>query len=154
MVEEKDRTLKLISKYHLHLLLEILNKNTDMNISIDSEIEILTDEQIYFEPSLLRPDFIVRIGNLILMVEFQSTELRFDYKKRFKLYITFFDYKNNKDNRKILFAVLPTAQHSQTVKELMNDGDYFTFPIVSLIDIDEREIISNIKEKVKKTEKH
>lgn len=31
MVEEKDRTLKLISKYHLHLLLEILNKNTDMN---------------------------------------------------------------------------------------------------------------------------
>ncbi len=31
----------------------------------------------------------------------------------------------------------------------MNDGDYFTFPIVSLIDIDEREIISNIKEKVK-----
>ena len=80
-----------------------------MNIGIDSEIEILTDEQIYIEPSLLRPDFIVRIGNLILMVEFQSTALRFDNKKRFKLYITFFDYKNNGDNRRIFFAVLSTA---------------------------------------------
>lgn len=124
-----------------------------MKIDEDSEIEILTEEQIAIEPSLHRPDFIARINDIILMLEFQSTPVRTKDKKRFKAYISNFDVKRNPENRKIIFAVISTAEHSKFAKYQINDWDTFIFPIISLLNIDEREIISNIKQKIIKQEK-
>ncbi|WP_295613160.1 hypothetical protein [uncultured Methanobrevibacter sp.] len=102
---------------------------TDLNLKIDedSKIEILTEEQITIKPSLHRPDFIARVNDIILMLEFQSTAVRTKDKKRFKEYSKFVKYK-------------------------INDWDVFIFPIISLLNFDEREIISNIKQKIIKQE--
>ena len=127
---------------------------TDLNLKIDedSKIEILTEEQITIKPSLHRPDFIARVNDIILMLEFQSTAVRTKDKKRFKAYISNFDLKRNTKNKKIIFAVISTAEYSKFVKYKINDWDVFIFPIISLLNFDEREIISNIKQKIIKQE--
>ena len=127
---------------------------TDLNLTIDenSKIEILTEEQISIKPSLHRPDFIARVNDIILMPEFQSTPVRTKDKKRFKAYISNFDLKRNTENKKIVFAVISTAEYSKFVKYKINDWDAFIFPIISLLNFDEREIISNIKQKINKQE--
>ena len=127
---------------------------TDLNLKIDedSKIEILTEEQITIKPSLHRPDFIARVNDIILMLEFQSTAVRTKDKKRFKAYISNFDLKRNTKNKKIIFAVISTAEYSKFVKYKINDWDVFIFPIISLLNFDEREIISNTKQKINKQE--
>ena len=69
MAQEQDRTFKLISKKHILSFIKILGIEIDLDDVDDSQVEILTDEQISIEPSLYRPDFIARIGNFILMME-------------------------------------------------------------------------------------
>ena len=130
----------------------MLPTDIDINIDENSEIEVLTEEQISIEPSLYKPDLIVRIGDVILMIEFQSTIVGILDKKRFKVYISNYDLKRNIKNRKIIFLVISTAEYSKTAKHKINDWDIFVFPIISFLDIDKREIISNIKEKIKKQE--
>ena len=125
----------------------MLPTGIDFKIDENTEFEILTEEQIVIEPSLYRPDFIARIGNIILMLEFQSTFVGRTDKKRFKSYIANFDLKNNKENRKIIFAVISTAEYSKFAKYKINNWDLFTFPIISLYNRNVGEIISNIKEK-------
>ena len=152
MSHGKDMTFKHISKTHLNELINLLPNDINIEIDENTEIEILTEEQISIEPSLYKPDLIVRIGNLILMIEYQSTYVAKDDKKRFKVYISNFDYKNNKKNLEIIFLVLSTAEYSKMAKHSINKWDTFTFPIVSLYNINEREIISNIEEKINNRE--
>lgn len=73
MAQEQDMTLKYISGDYLKKLISMLPKDINIEIDETTEIEVLTEEQISIEPSLYRPDLIVRIGNVILMVEFEST---------------------------------------------------------------------------------
>lgn len=86
------------------------------------------------------------------MFEYQSTALRTNDKKRFKVYISNFDLKINTTNLKIIFAVISTAQKSKKMKYCINEWDCFKFPLISLLNIDEKEIISNIKDKIDKQE--
>lgn len=148
MAQEQDRTFKLISKKHILSFIKILGIEIDLDDVDDSQVEILTDEQISIEPSLYRPDFIARIGNFILMMEYQSTKLKNNENKRFKVYIANFDLKNNNDNQKIIFVVISTTEKSYFTKYCINEWDCFRFPLISLLEYDEKEIISNIKKKI------
>lgn len=152
MKQGRDMAFKYISKEHLIVLIKMLPTDIDIPIDENSEIEILTEEQIIIEPTLYRPDLIVRIDDIVLMIEFQSTVVERDDKKRFKVYLANYDYKNNEENLKIIFLVVSTAEYSKTAKHQINDWDIFVFPIISFLEKDEREIISNIKEKIKKQE--
>ncbi|WP_407378738.1 hypothetical protein [Methanobrevibacter sp.] len=152
MAQDKDKTFKYISEEHLKELLNMLPDNI-ISIDADAKIETLTGEQILIEPTLYRPDYIVRIGNTILMIEYQSSYVDTEHKKRFKVYISNFDYKKNDQNLEIIFLVISTAETSKTAKHQINNWDIFSFPIISLLETDEREIISNIKEKIDKQEK-
>ena len=139
MTQGQDLTLKYISKDYLKKLISMLPEEINIEIDETTEIDVLTYEQISIEPSLYRPDLIVRIGNIVLMLEFQSTFVGRLDKKRFKVYISNFDLKKNKENRKIIFAVISTAENSKMAKHSINEWDIFNFPIVSLLEIDERE---------------
>ena len=152
MGQEKDKTLKLISNEYLLEFLNMLEIGIEFDVLDDSEIEVLTGEQISIEPSLYRPDFIVRIGDFILMLEFQSTYIGIMDIKRFKVYISNFDLKVNVNNLNIIFAVISTAQNSKIAEYCINEWNCFNFPLISLLNINEREIISNIKEKINKRE--
>ena len=152
MGQEKDKTFKLISNEYLLEFLNMLEIGIEFDVLDDSEIEVLTGEQISIEPSLYRPDFIVRIGDFILMLEFQSTYIGIRDIKRFKVYISNFDLKVNVNNLNIIFAVISTAQNSKIAEYCINEWNCFNFPLISLLNINEREIISNIKEKINKHE--
>ncbi len=86
------------------------------------------------------------------MIEFQSTFVRTKDKKRFKAYISNFDLKRNNENRKIIFTVISTYENTKYGKYTLNEWDTFYFPIISFFNIDEREIISNTKQKINKQE--
>ncbi len=148
----QDNTFKFISNEYLKEFIKIILTDLNLKIDEDTKIEILTEEQITIKPSLHRPDFIARVNDIILMLEFQSTAVRTKDNKRFKAYISNFDLKRNTENKKIIFAVISTAEYSKFVKYKINDWDVFIFPIISLLNFDEREIISNTKQKINKQE--
>lgn len=50
MLQEQDQTLKLISNKHVISFLKMLEIGIDLDDVDESEIEILTDEQISIEP--------------------------------------------------------------------------------------------------------
>lgn len=147
MVQSKDASFKFISESHLKELLEIVK--FDLGIEINpEEVEVLTSEMVAIEPSLMRPDYIIKIRNIIFMIEFESSYVGTKKKKLFKLYISAYDYKKNDENNKIIFLVISTKEKSKMAEYWTNDWDSFRFPILSLEGLDKEEIINNIEEKI------
>ena len=148
MNQSKDAAFKFISQDNLKELLDIVK--FDLGIEIDpEEVEVLTSETVAIEPSLMRPDYIIKIGNFIIMIEFESSRITTKKKKLFKLYIASYDYKKNDDDNKIIFLVISTKEKSKMSEYSINDWDSFKFPILSLQDLDKEEIINNIETKIK-----
>ena len=148
MVQSKDASLKFISKKHLKELFEILNVEFDMEMDF-SNVEVLSTEEVSIEPSLIRPDYVFRIGNIIFMMEFESSHVGTKKKKLFKLYIASYDYKNNDENNKIVFFVVSTKENSKIASYSINDWDSFNFPIISLRDLDKEKIINTVETKLR-----
>ena len=146
MVESKDRTLKYISVNFLAVLLGFLNFGIDFDLT---DVEDLTDELIILESQLKKPDRIIRLGNIILMIEFQSTHVTTKYKKKFKLYVSSFDFLKNYNDNEIIFCVLSTKEKSKWVKYSSGPWDEFVFPIFSFNDLDLNKILNNIESKIK-----
>ena len=148
MVQSKDASFKFISQDNLRELLDIVK--FDLGIEINpEEVEVLTSETVAIEPSLMRPDYIIKFGNIIIMIEFESSHVGTKKKKLFKLYIASYDYKKNEDNNQIIFLVISTKEKSKMAEYSINDWDSFKFPILSLQDLDKSEIINNIETKIK-----
>lgn len=147
MVQNKDASFKFISENHLKELLEILKFDIGIDISLD-DIEVLTTELVSVEPSLMRPDYIIKIGNVIFMIEFESHHVTTKKKKLFKLYVSTFDFKKNDKNNQIIFLVISTIEKSKMAEYNLNDWDSFKFPILSLRDLDKEEIINTIETKI------
>lgn len=146
MVQSKDASFKFISENHLKQLFEIVK--FDLGIEIDSaEVEVLTTEMVAIEPFLMRPDYIVKIGNIIFMIEFESFHVGTKKKKLFKLYVASYDYKKNDDNDKIVFLVISTKENSKLAEYNLNDWDSFKFPIISLKDLEKRKLLIMLRKK-------
>ena len=148
MVQSKDASFKFISQDNLKELLDIVK--FDLGIEIDpEEVEVLTSETVAIELSLMRPDYIIKFGNIIIMIEFESSHVTTKKKKLFKLYIASYDYKKNDDNNQIIFLVISTKEKSKMAEYSINDWDSFKFPILSLRNLKKDKIINNIKTKIK-----
>ena len=92
------------------------------------------------------------MGNIIFMIEFESSYVGIVKKKLFKLYISAYDYKNNSENNRIIFFVVSTKEKSKMAEYELNDWDSFKFPIISLKDLDLEEIIGNVESKIENCE--
>ncbi|MBP3791856.1 MAG: hypothetical protein ILA26_07490 [Methanobrevibacter sp.] len=142
----KDTTFKVIGKDFLKKFLEIFG----FEIEIDySQIEELTGDLVLLEGEVKKPDAVFSDGKVVLMLEYQSTKLDIDDKKRFKVYVSVWDFQKNKDNKQIIFAVVSTVDESGMVEYSINDWDIFKFPILSLKDLDSKQIIYTIETKIK-----
>ena len=145
----KDTTFKVIGKDFLKKFLEIFG----FEIEIDfSQIEELTGELVLLEGEVKKPDAIFADGRVVLMIEYQSTKIKTEDKKRFKVYVSVWDLQKNKDDKKIIFAVISTADESGMAEYKINDWDVFKFPVLSLKDLDLGEIINNTETKIKNKE--
>ena len=147
MVQNKGASFKFISKDHLKELFDILDFHLDFDID-PLDVEVLPTEVVAIEPSLVRPDYIIRIKNIIFMMEFESSHVGLKKKKLFKLYIAAYDYKNNDKNDSIIFFVVSTKEKSKMAEYNINDWDSFKFPIISLRELDKEKIINDIKTKM------
>ena len=147
MVQSKDASFKFISKKHLKVLFEIFGIQFGRDLDF-SDVEVLTTEEIAIEPALLRPDYVVKLDNIIFMMEFESSYVGTQKKKLFKLYVAAYDYKNNDENNKIIFFVISTKEKSKMASYKINDWDSFNFPIISLKDLDKDKIINNVETKI------
>lgn len=142
----KDTTFKVIGKDFLKKFLDIFG----FEIEIDySQIEELTGDLVLLEGEVKKPDAVFSDGKVVLMLEYQSTKLDIDDKKRFKVYVSVWDFQKNKDNKQIIFAVVSTVDESGMVEYSINDWDIFKFPILSLKDLDLKQIIYTIETKIK-----
>ena len=145
----KDTTFKVIGKDFLKMFLEIF----DFEIELDySQIDEITEELVILEGEVKKPDAIFSDGKVVLMLEYQSTKLKTDDKKRFKVYVSIWDFQRNDDDKKIIFAVISTAEESGMAEYKINDWDVFKFPILSLKNLDLEEIINNVERKINKQE--
>ena len=118
-----------------------------MELDFD-DVEVLTSEEVIIDPALTRPDYIVKIGNVIFMIEFESSHVGISKKKLFKLYVSSFDYHNNHENNQIVFFVISTKEKSKMASYDLNDWDSFKFPIIFLKDLDKEKIINTIETKI------
>ena len=137
---EEDIVLKAIANGPINVF---LNK-----LGFDSKTcQILNSELFVVNLSARRADLILKLDNMYLIIEFQSSKVfRYD-KKRFSTYAHMFDL-NKDDNLPVYLCVLSTAEKSKMVKYSINDKSVFIFSIVSLWDDDESEIINNIGDKI------
>ena len=104
------------------------------------------------EGEVKKPDAIFADGRVVLMIEYQSTKIKTEDKKRFKVYVSVWDLQKNKDDKKIIFAVISTADESGMAEYKINDWDVFKFLVLSLKDLDLGQIINNTETKIKNKE--
>ena len=135
----KDTTFKVLGKDFLKKFLEIFGFEIELDYS---QIDEITEEHVILEGEVKKPDAIFSDGKVVLMLEYQSTKLKTNDKKRFKVYVSIWDFQRNDDNKKIIFAVISTADNSGMAEYKINDWDIFKFPILSLKDLNLEEIIN------------
>lgn len=143
----KDTTFKVIGKDFLKLFLEILGFEIDIDYS---QMEELTGELILLEGEVKKPDAIFSDNKVVLMLEYQSKKIETKDKKRFKVYVSVWDFQKNDDDKKIIFAVISSSEKSGMAEYKVNDWDIFKFPVLSLKDLDLTEIINTVETKIKK----
>lgn len=119
----------------------------DVNIDY-STVEVINDELITIEATTFKPDIIIKSDKVIFMIEFENSHINFKRKKRFKVYVSVYDYKENRDNKMIFFSVIFTVENTKLAEYKLNNGDYFSFPIISIADLNMKKIINNIKSKI------
>lgn len=119
------------------------------DVEIDySTVEVINDELITIEATTFKPDIIIKTDEVIFMIEFESSHVDIERKKRFKVYVSVYDYKENQEHKPIFFSVISTVENTKLAEHKLNNGDYFSFPIISVADLDMDKIINNIKTKI------
>ncbi len=138
--KEEDIVFKAIGNGPINVLLNKLGFESD-------NAEILNTELFVVKISARKADLIIKLDNMYLIIEFQSSYVRHYDEKRFSTYAHMFDL-NKKDNLPVYLCVLSTAEKSKTKKYRINKESVFTFSIVSLKENDENEIINNVNDKI------
>lgn len=149
MAIEKDTTFKFVGKNFIKVLFDLVN----MPETVDSyQLREETEELISLKISQLRPDFVGRAGNVIVMFEFESSYVGNPSKKRFHAYVALYDYELNDEDLDIIFCVITTKENSKIVEYKIGDIDNFKIAIFNIAELGFEEIINKSLDKIEKQE--
>jgi hypothetical protein len=149
MAIEKDTTFKFVGKNFIKVLFDLVN----MPETVDPyQLREETEELISLKISQLRPDFVGRAGNVIVMFEFESSYVGNPSKKRFHAYVALYDYELNDEDLDIIFCVITTKENSKIVEYKIGDIDNFKIAIFNIAELGFEEIINKSLDKIEKQE--
>ena len=118
--------------------------------SVDAlDIDEGTEELISLRIAQFRPDFIGSDGKTIVMLEYESSFLGKQTRKRFHAYVALYDYENNDEDLDIFFCVITTKEKSKIVKHKIGDIDSFKISVFNIADLGMEKILSNADFKIK-----
>ena len=146
---EKDTTFKYIGKNFFEIFLNLANLSENIDATSMQEV---TEELVSLKISQFRPDFIGNDGNIILMIEYESSYVGKQSQKRFHTYVALYDYNKNEEDLDIIFLVLSTKEESKVVEYKIGDIDTFKIIIFNIKDLGFGKILSNANNKIKNNE--
>ena len=146
---EKDTTFKYIGKNFFEIFLNLANLSENIDATSMQEV---TEELVSLKISQFRPDFIGNDGNVILMIEYESSYVGKQSQKRFHTYVALYDYNKNEEDLDIIFLVLSTKEESKVVEYKIGDIDTFKIIIFNIKDLGFEKILSNANNKIRNNE--
>ena len=138
---QEDMIYKNIAENDVEILLEM--------VGIQSETrKIWTTELRQIDPSTYKPDLIIELDDVNLIIEFQSTETNDRFSKRASAYVIITTLKEIND-KEVNIVVLSTAEESKTVSYRINYLNTFKYKVIGNDLFDGEKIINEIEEKYK-----
>ena len=142
---EKDTTFKYIGKNFFEIFLNLANLSENIDATSMQEV---TEELVSLKISQFRPDFIGNDGNIILMIEYESSYVGKQSQKRFHTYVALYDYNKNEEDLDIIFLVLSTKEESKVVEYKIGDIATFKIIIFNIKDLGFEKILSRVLAKI------
>lgn len=112
-------------------------------------IEIHQTEYSILDPKMYKPDLVFELEDKIIILEFQSTYVDINDKKRFRFYMALFDYLKNSTHKNIELHVLSTMEVEKTKCYKINPESRFPIYVHSLKNYDSNKFLNIIKIKIK-----
>lgn len=112
-------------------------------------IEIHQTEYSILDPKMYKPDLVFELEDKIIILEFQSTYVDINDKKRFRFYTALFDYLKNSTHKNIELHVLSTMEVEKTKCYKINPESRFPKYVHSLKNYDSNKFLNIIKIKIK-----
>ena len=111
-------------------------------------VEVHETEFSIIDPKMYKPDFVIEVSDKIYIIEFQSTYVYINDKKRFRFYTALFDHLKNKSNKDIEVHVLSTVEKEKTKFYKISEEAVFPIYIHSLKSFEGDKIINTINDKI------
>lgn len=112
-------------------------------------IKIHQTEYSILDPKMYKPDLVFELEDKIIILEFQSTYVDINDKKRFRFYTALFDYLKNSTHKNIELHVLSTMEVEKTKCYKINPESRFPIYVHSLKNYDSNKFLNIIKIKIK-----
>lgn len=118
-------------------------------MGIEGEIiDICQTEISILDPKMYKPDLVFELKDKIVIIEFQSTYVDINDKKRFRFYTALYDQVTNKSNKSIEVHVLSTVEREMVKCYRINRDARFPIYIHSLKNYDGDKFLNNMKTKI------
>lgn len=111
-------------------------------------VQVHETEFSIIEPKMYKPDFVLEVTDKIYIIEFQSTYVDINDKKRFRFYTALIDHIKNKSNKDIEVHVLSTVENEKTKYYNISDEAVFPIYIHSLKTFDGDDVIAMVSDKI------
>ena len=111
-------------------------------------VQVHETEFSIIEPKMYKPDFVLEVTDKIYIIEFQSTYVDINDKKRFRFYTALIDHIKNKSNKDIEVHVLSTVENEKTKYYNISDEAVFPIYIHSLKSLDDDEVMTMVNDKI------
>lgn len=115
-------------------------------------LEVHQTEYSIVDPKMYKPDLVFELEDKIVILEFQSTYVDVDDKRRFRFYSAIFDHVKIKSKKPIEVHVLSTAESEKTKIYKVNPDSIFPIYIHSLKNYDGEKFLNRMKSKIESNE--